>query len=214
MDIMLADDHEVFRDGLKELLEQESDFEVVKEASDAYEVMEQFSPEEIDLLVLDVSMPGPSTSEVAEDILKEHPHFPIVVLTMHDDDYYLREFFKIGVNAFLTKKSAGDHVIRAVRKAYNGKQYVDPELAGAMVNAPQGQPRDQSDGRLDQLTDRQVEVCKQLALGHTNQEVAEKLNISPRTVESHRSEIMNTLGFENRADIVRFALDHNLIGDE
>lgn len=212
--VMLADDHEVFRDGLKELLESESDFEVVLEAEDGFEVMEKFSASKVDVLVLDISMPGPASTELAEDILKEKERFPILVLTMHDEDYYLREFIEIGVNGYLTKKSAGEHVKEAIRKVSKGKQYIDPELAGHLVGAPRGRPRDSGEGRLDQLTDRQTEVCKYLALGHTNGEVADQLNISPRTVESHRSEIMSKLGFESRADIVRFALDHELIGND
>ena len=211
---MVADDHEVFRDGLKELLNKESGLEVVREAADGYELMREFDHSEIDVLILDISMPGPTTSELVEDILQEDDRFPILMLTMHDEDYYLREYIKIGVTGYLTKKTAGEHLIEAVRAVYNGKRYIDPQLAGVLMDAPRGRPRDNEESRLDQLTDRQTEVCKHLALGHTNQEVAELLNISPRTVESHRADIMSKLGFVNRADIVRFALDHNLIGDE
>ena len=212
--VMLADDHEVFRDGLRELLDNETGFDVVKEAEDGYELMSEFDAGEVDVLVLDISMPGPASTELAEDILSDQERFPILVLTMHDEDYYLKEFIEIGVNGYLTKKSAGDHVKEAIRKVHSGKRYVDPELGGNLVNAPRGRPGDDGEGRLDQLTERQTEVCKYLALGHTNEEVADKLNISPRTVESHRSEIMSKLGFDSRADIVRFALDRELIGNE
>lgn len=212
--IMLADDHKVFRDGLRELLENEPEFEVVAEAEDGYEVMEKLAVDEMDVLVLDISMPGPASTEIAEDILDQHARFPILVLTMHDEDYYLREFIEIGVDGYLTKKTAGEHVKEAIRKVSKGKRYIDPELAGSLMDTPQGRPRKDGEGRLDQLTDRQKEVCKYLALGHTNDEVADQLNISPRTVESHRSEIMSTLGFDSRADIVRFALDHGLIGQD
>jgi DNA-binding NarL/FixJ family response regulator len=212
--IMLADDHAMFRDGLKELLENESDFEVVREVEDGYGVLQDCDPADVDVLLLDISMPGPSSTEVAEEILEEDEHFPILVLTMHEEDYYLREFLEIGVRGYLTKKSAGEHVIEAVRRVHDGKRYVDPELAGNLMDAPSSRPSGDEESRLEQLTSRQTEVCEYLALGHTNKEVAEKLGISPRTVESHRSEIMSKLGFDSRADLVRFALDHGLIGQD
>lgn len=211
--LLIADDHTVFRKGLKELIEKEPDLEVVAEAGDCFEVLEDYRENDLDLLVLDISMPGPPAAEVAEEILGQDSNFPIVVLTMHDDDYYMKEFLKIGVKGFLNKKTAADHVVQAIRAALDGKRFIDPELADRVVNPFVGRSGGSQDKRLEQLTERQTQVCRLLAYGHTNAEIAEKLNISPRTVESHRAEIMDKMGFENRADLVRFSLDHGLIGD-
>lgn len=212
---LIADDHNVFRKGLRELLEDDPNLEVVGEASDGFEVMEAFADgtDDVDVLVLDISMPGPPATRLAERILDEDPHFPIVVLTMHEEEYYLKEFLKIGVMGFLNKKTAADHVIQAIQAADAGRRFIDPELADKVVNPYLGRSRDDEESRLDQLTKRQTEVCRLLAYGHTNAEIADKLNISPRTVESHRAEIMKKMDFDNRAELVRFSLDNNLIGD-
>ena len=208
--ILLADDHAVFREGLREILENEDSLEVIGEAEDAYGVLDHLPDPEFDVLILDISMPGPSGTRVAEKVLEESRNCSIVVLTMHDEAYYLKEFLQIGVKGFLNKKRAADHVLRAIEAAHKGNRYIDPELADKIVeDLPMREA--ESDSRLDKLTDRQREVCELLAYGHTNNEVAEQLNISPRTVESHRAEIMDKLGFDNRADLVRFALDHGLI---
>lgn len=212
--LLIADDHTVFRKGLREMLEQEHDFEVVGEAGDGYEVLEKVREKDVDVLVLDISMPGPAAAEVAEELIGEEQRLAVVVLTMHDDEYYLKEFLKIGVKGFLNKKTAADHVIQAIRAAHRGKRFIDPEMAEKVVDPFVGRSRSSGDTRLDQLTERQTEVCRFLAYGHTNAEIAEKLNISPRTVESHRAEIMKKLGFENRAELVRFSLDHGLIGSD
>ncbi len=209
--IMLADDHKVFREGLREILEEERSIEVVGEAEDSFGVLDELPDPDFDVLVLDISMPGPSATTVAEKVLNESDYVSIVVLTMHDEEYYLREFLQIGVKGYLNKKQASDHVVRAIESANKGDRYIDPELADKAVEDLADRPTTGNEDRLEKLTDRQTEVCKLLAYGHTNSEVAEKLNISPRTVENHRAEIMNKMNFENRADLVRFSLDHGLI---
>lgn len=211
IEVMLADDHEVFREGLREILEDEQSIEVVSEAGDGYGVLQELPDPDFDVLVLDISMPGPSATNVAQKVLDESTFSSVVVLTMHDEEYYLKEFLQIGVKGYLNKKQASDHVVQAIESAYKGNRYLDPELAEKAVSSLAGRPSTDDGSRLEQLTDRQTDVCKWLAYGHTNSEVAEKLKISPRTVESHRAEIMNKLGFDNRADLVRFSLDHGLI---
>ncbi|MFB6345873.1 MAG: response regulator transcription factor [bacterium] len=212
--VMIADDHAVFREGLREILEGDGAIDVIGEAEDSYQVLDQLPDPDFEVLVLDISMPGPSASTVAEKVLDECQFCSIVVLTMHDEEYYLKEFLQIGVKGFLNKKQASDHVIEAIKAADNGNRYIDPELADKAVSSLADRPGNKEASRLDELTDRQQEVCELLAYGHTNTEVAEKLNISPRTVESHRAEIMDKLGFDNRADLVRFALDRGLISSE
>lgn len=214
INVMIADDHAVFREGLREILEEDRGLEVIAEAEDGYGVLEELPDPEFDVLVLDISMPGPAASTVAEKILDQCQFCSIVVLTMHDEEYYLKEFLQIGVKGFLNKKQASDHVIEAIKSAHKGNRYIDPELADKAVSSLHDRPGNQEASRLEELTDRQKEVCELLAYGHTNSEVAEQLNISPRTVESHRAEIMKKLGFDTRADLVRFALDRGLITPE
>jgi DNA-binding NarL/FixJ family response regulator len=210
--ILLADDHAVFRSGLKSLLEKEKDFEVVGETGTGYDTVKAAQKDNVDLLLLDISMPGLSGSDVAKSILQKRPELPIVVLTMHEDEYYLREFFQIGVRSFVLKKSTGDEVLRAIRAAFNGEYFIDPALAKYVIDPLYGnKKRSPADNPLDTLTKREQDVLRLLAFGHTNAEISRKLEISQRTVESHRSSIMEKLEFNTRAELVRFAIDHKLM---
>lgn len=210
--ILIADDHAVFRSGLKALLEKENDLDVVVETGDGFETIRAASSNEIDVLLLDLSMPGVPGSKVAEAVLQQDPGLAIVVLTMHADEYYLQELFKIGARGFVLKKSTGRELIQAIRTVHRGERYVDPSLAGhVLTSLLGGRPRDSNAGRLDLLTPREREVCSLLAYGHTNSEIAHLLSISERTVETHRSNIMAKLDLSNRANLVRFAIDNGLV---
>jgi len=210
--VVIADDHAVFRSGLKALLERESGLEIVAEAGDGFEALKAVSENKVDILVLDLSMPGLSGVKVAESVRAEHPHLAIVVLTMHEDDYYLRELLKIGVQGFVLKKSTGKELLRAIRMASRGEQYIDPSLAGRVLSSLiGGRTSRQESGRLGLLTRREVEVCKLLAYGNTNAEIAEQLCISERTVETHRANCMAKLELKSRADLVRVAIENKLL---
>jgi two-component system response regulator NreC len=210
--ILIADDHAVFRSGLRALLEKENDLEVVGETGDGFETVKAASANEVDVLLLDLSMPGLPGSKVAETVLQQKPRLAIVVLTMHEDEYYLQELFKIGARAFVLKRSSGRELIQAIRTVHRGERYVDPSLAGHVITSLLGgRPRDSRTGRLDLLTSREREVCRLLAYGHTNAGIAEQLSISERTVETHRSNIMAKLDLSTRADLVRFAIDNGLL---
>ena len=210
--ILIADDHEVLRSGLKALLEKEADMEVIADVSDGFEAAKEAVKQDIDVLLLDISMPGLPGPRVAETVLKEKPRLPIVVLTMHQNDYYLQELFRIGVRGFVLKKSSGRELVQAIRTAYRGEPYVDSSMAGRVISTLAGGPRrEKNPERLAQLTQREQEVCRLLAYGHTNAEIAEKLSISGRTVETHRANIMAKLGLTSRAELVRFAIDNGLL---
>ncbi|MFQ5737573.1 MAG: response regulator [Acidobacteriota bacterium] len=209
--ILIADDHAIFRSGLKAFLEKENDLQVVAEAGNGFDTIKIVAAQQIDVLLLDLSMPGLSGSKVAETVVREHPHLAVVVLTMHEDDYYLKELFKIGVRAFVLKKSTGSNLLEAIRTAYRGKEYVDPSLAGRVIASFVGSSPKGGTGRLDLLTPREKEVCRYLGLGHTNSEIAEKLFISGRTVETHRTNITSKLNLKTRAELVRFAIDSGLL---
>jgi DNA-binding NarL/FixJ family response regulator len=210
--ILIADDHAVFRNGLKVLLEKEPDLEVVGETGNGFDTIRAVAETDLDVLLLDVTMPGLSGARVAEAALKDKPNIAIVVLTMHEDEYYLQEFFRIGVRAYVLKKSTGTDVVQAIRAARKGEQYIDPALAGLVISSYVGrQPKKQKTERLNLMTPRELEVLTLLAYGHTNAEIAEKLCISERTVESHRNNIMTKMEFKSRAELVRFAIDNGML---
>ncbi|MGW8179066.1 MAG: LuxR C-terminal-related transcriptional regulator, partial [bacterium] len=176
------------------------------------EAIRAVSEHKPDILILDLGLPGLSGTKVAESVRETHPHLAIVVLTMHDDDYYLRELLKIGVRAFVLKKSTGTELLRAIRMVYRGGEYVDPMLAGRVLSSFMGQaPAKDSTGRLGVLTPREIEVCRLLAYGNTNLEVAAQLFISERTVETHRANCMAKLDLKSRAELVRFAIENGLL---
>ncbi len=209
--IMIADDHAVFRSGLKALLEKENDFEVVGEAGTGKETVRLINQKDVDVLLLDINMPGMTGPMVAEEVFKEKPDVAIVVLTMYDDEYYLQELFKIGAKGFVLKKSTGTDLIQAIRAVNLGNQYIDPSLISYVISPYIGRTKKKGDGRKNLLTPREQEICRLLAYGHTNSEIAEKLFISERTVETHRSKIFSKLDLKNRAELVRFAIDNNLM---
>ena len=209
--ILIADDHAVFRSGLRVLLEKEDDLEVVAECGDGFETVRTVKDLELDVVVLDLSMPGLPGPKAAQILLERLPDLAIVILTMHEDDYYLQELLKTGVRAFVLKKSTGSDVVRAIRAAHRGEQYVDPALAGILVSSYIGKDRRRKREESHELTGREKEVCQLLAYGHTNAEIAGKLSISERTVEAHRSHIMTKLSLKTRAELVRYAIDHGLL---
>jgi len=210
--VFIADDHAVFRSGLRALLEKEADIEVVGETGNGFDTIRAVAETDLDLLLLDVAMPGLPGSKVAEAVLKSKPNLAIVVLTMHEDEYYLQEFFRLGVRAYVLKKSTGTDVVQAIRAARKGEQYIDPALAGLVISTYVGRQQKKSKtDRLDLMTPRELEVTTLLAYGHTNGEIAEKLCISERTVESHRTNIMAKLEFKSRAELVRFAIENGML---
>jgi two-component system response regulator NreC len=210
--LLIADDHAVFRSGLRALLEKEGDVEVVAETGDGNATVEAVDQHEVDVLILDITMPGMPGTKVAEAVLKKQPELGIVVLTMHEDEYYVQQLLAMGVRAFVLKKSTGTDLIQAIRAAARKEQYVDPALAGTVIHAYLGRrAKRKGQTKAGLLTPREQEVCCLLASGHTNAEISQKLAISERTVETHRAHIMSKLDLDSRADLVRFAIDHGLM---
>jgi two-component system response regulator NreC len=210
--VFIADDHAIFRSGLRALLEKTEGLAVVGEAGDGLETLTKLKKARADVLLLDLSMPGGITgARLAEDVIAEHPAIAVVVLTMHRDEYYLKELLKVGARGFVVKSSPPEQLIAAIHAAARGEFYVDPTVAAHTVSAFIGRPATPRQRRVAQLTPREREVCALLALGHTNAEVAGKLHLSERTVESHRTKIMERLGFESRAELVQFALENGLL---
>jgi two-component system response regulator NreC len=206
--ILVVDDHAVVRSGLRLLLEAEEDIEVVGEAGNAQEALLRTKLLQPDILLLDVTMPGKNGIEVAREAPEVARDTKVVMLSMQDEPSYVREAFAAGAHGYVLKEAADTELVRAVREVAGGGRYVHPELGARLVVA---EARAQAEAAADPLSDREREVLRLLALGHTNQEIAKLLYISVRTAETHRAPVMQTLRLESRAQLVRYALDHGLL---
>jgi len=209
--VLIADDHAVFRSGLRVLLENEEDIEVAGEAGTGPEALKKVQELSPDVLILDINMPEMNGTTVAEKALTDQPDLKIVVLTMYEDEHYLQELLKLGINGYVLKKSTRTDVVQAIRAAGRGEHYIDSALSSFVVSKYAGLPEKKPDSKKDILTPREQEICSLLAYGHTNSEIAEKLFISERTAEFHRSNIFSKLNFKNRAELVRFAIETSLM---
>ena len=210
--IMVADDHQVVRSGLRLLLEAETDFEVVAEAGDIPTTRRTVLGYKPDVLILDLNMPGEQSLPAIPALLEASPDTRIVVLTMQEDPAFAREALRAGATGYVLKEAADAELVQAVRMAAEGRTYLHPEL-GARVAAEPPKP----DGPPDDLTEREAQILGLIALGHTNNEIGQQLYLSVRTVESHRAHIQQKLRRSTRAELVRYALDNGLVdldGDE
>ena len=201
--VLVCDDHTLLRSGLRRLLEVEEGFEIVGEAANADEAVERAAATQPDIVLLDVVMPGRSGVEAMPDIRAAAPEARVLVLSMQDDPTYVRRAFAAGASGYLVKEAADAELVQALRDVAAGRRYVHPLLGARLAEAEA-----QSGGRpqADPLSEREHEVLRLLALGHTNQEIATMLFISVRTAETHRAHIMRKLGLSTRAEIVRYAL--------
>jgi two-component system response regulator NreC len=206
--VLLVDDHAILRAGLRRVLEAEDDIEVVAEAESAERAIYEAISAKPDVAVVDVVMPGPSGIEVTPKLLEVADGMRILVLSMQDDPHYVRAAFEAGATGYVLKEAADTEVVGAVRAVAAGERYVHPAL-GARLIAADVEERKRAEE--DPLSDREREVLRLLALGHTNQEIAKMLYISVRTAETHRAHIMQKLGLSGRAELVRHALEHGLI---
>jgi two-component system response regulator NreC len=205
---VVVDDHAVVRSGLRLLLDAEGDIEVVAEAGDAREAVFEARAHKPDVILLDVVMPGRSGIDVIPDLLKESPESKILLLSMQDDAAYVREAFAAGASGYVLKEAADAEVVGAVRDVANGGRYVHPVLGARLVAA---EAEAESRAEQDPLSEREHEILRLLALGHTNQEIAGELYLSVRTVETHRSHIMQKLRISTRAELVRYALEQGML---
>jgi two-component system response regulator NreC len=206
--VVLADDHGVVRSGLRLLLDQ-AGMEVLAEAGDAGSALRTVLGYKPSVLVLDLNMPGePSSLEAIPRVSEASPGTRVVVLTMQEDPAFAREALRAGAVGYVLKEAADDELVEAVRRAAVGETYLNPKLGAALATAapePSGPP--------DGLTERELEILRLVALGHTNAEIADQLFLSVRTVESHRARIGQKLLLSTRAELVRYTLDHRLLDE-
>ncbi|MET0730934.1 MAG: response regulator transcription factor [Solirubrobacterales bacterium] len=201
--IVLADDHAVVRSALRLLLEAEPDLEVVAEAGDIEATVRYVRGHKPDVLVLDLNMPSGRSLGAVPELLEASPGTSVVVLTMETDPSYAREAIQTGVLGYVLKEAVDEELVSAVRLASAGKTYLQPEL-GAKLAAGAGE-------LADGLSERELEIVRLIALGHTNTEIAEQLFLSVRTVESHRAHVQQKLKLNKRSDLVRYALERGLL---
>ena len=206
--VLIVDDHAVVRAGLKLLLEAEDDLEPVGEAGTGREAIFQARALKPDVILLDVVMPYQSGLDVLPTLRHEQPDTKVLVLSMQDDPQYVRQAFAAGASGYVLKEAADTEVVAAIREVAKGGRYVNPELGARLVSAETEAARRAEE---NPLSDREREVLRLLALGHTNQEIAKQLYISVRTAETHRAHIMQKLHLSSRAELVRHALAQGLL---
>jgi len=207
--IVLADDHAVVRSGLRMLLDAEEGLRVVAEAGDADAALRAVLGHKPDVLVLDLNMPGEPTSlDALPYVVERSDKTRTVVLTMQDDPEFARRALRAGASAYVLKEAADSELVEAIRRAAAGETYLNPALGAKLAAAPE-----RPSGPPDDLTAREVDVLRLIALGHTNAEIGGQLYLSVRTVETHRAHIQQKLGRSSRAELVRYAIDHELLVD-
>jgi len=206
--VLIVDDHAVVRSGLRLLIEREQDLTTVDEAANAAEAIYRMIEQKPDVLLIDVTMPGESGIEAIPRLLEASPLSKVLVLSMHDDPRYVRDAFAAGASGYVLKEAADSELVAAIRQVAEGASYVNPALGARIVAA---ETKHKTAAAADPLSAREHEVLRLLALGHTNQEIAEQLFISVRTAETHRAHIMRKLKLGSRAELVRYALAHDLL---
>ena len=206
--VIVVDDHAVVRTGLRLLLQSEDDIEVVGEAENARRALFETIQNQPDVVLMDVVMPDQSGIEAIKPVLEAAPQTKILVLSMQDDPSYVREAFAAGASGYVLKEAADTELVDAVRQVADGGNYVHPTLGARLIAAEAEERRRAQE---DPLSEREREILRLLALGHTNQEIAKMLYISVRTAEAHRAHIMRKLRLSTRAELVRYALQEGLL---
>jgi two-component system response regulator NreC len=203
--LVIADDHAVVRAGLRMLLDAEEDLSVVAEAGEVDTTRRMVAAHRPDVLVFDLNMPGPPSLPAIPELAQQTA---VVVLTMQNDPAFARRALQEGARGYVLKEAADAELVQAVRAAAEGRTYLNPELGARMAAAPP-----EPSGPPDDLTEREVEILKLIALGHTNAEIGKQLYLSVRTVESHRAHIQQKTRRSTRAELVGYAREHSLLGD-
>ncbi len=207
--VLLADDHSIVRAGLRRIVEESGDIEVVAEASDGREAVLAVRKEKPDVAVIDISMPVLDGLEVITQLKSESPEVPILVLTMHEEHQYVVRAIETGAMGYITKQSAPEQLVKAIRKVYSGSLFLTDEAAEALAVRVAKGSRVQSP--LETLSTRELQVLRRLALGNTNREIASAYHISIKTVDTYRFRLLKKLNLRNNADLSRFAIQNHLI---
>ena len=207
--VLLADDHSIVRAGLRRIVEESDDIEVIAEASDGREAILAVRKNRPDVAVIDISMPVLDGLEVITQLKSEYPDVPILVLTMHEEHQYVIRAIETGAMGYITKQSAPEQLVRAIRKVYSGSLFLSDEAAEALaLRVAKG---NKPESPLDTLSTRELQVLRRLAMGNTNREIAEAYHISIKTVDTYRFRLLKKLNLRNNAELSRFAIQNQLI---
>jgi DNA-binding NarL/FixJ family response regulator len=209
--LVLAEDHHVVRQGLRALLQAEPDLTIVGEAGDGLEAVRLVERLEPDVLVLDLILPGLNGLEVTRQVSQRSPRTRVVILSMHAAEAYVLEALRNGAAGYVLKDASAADLVRAVKEAVAGRHYLSPPLSELAIEAYLQKAREATLDLYETLTTREREVLQLAAEGHSNPEIAERLVISPRTVETHRANLMRKLGLQSQADLIRYALQRRII---
>jgi two-component system response regulator NreC len=204
--VLLAEDHEMVREGLKALVNAQPDMEVVGEAADGRAAVARAQELQPDVVVMDITMPGLNGLKATEHVKQTCPQVRVLTLTRHTDAGFIQQLFAAGASGYVLKQSASVELVRAIRAVAAGGSFLDPQITGKVIGgyiSQQARPGDDPQG---ELSEREAEVLRLIAWGHSNKEVAARLQISVKTVEAHKANTMKKLGLTSRIDIVRYAL--------
>ncbi len=211
--ILIAEDHQTVREGIKLLVNSQDDMEIVGEASDGDMAVAEVQRLQPDLVVMDISMPTMNGLRATKRLRSLGLDVKILTLTRHTEDGYLQQLIAAGVNGYVLKQSAPDELINAIRSIGSGNAYVDPSLQGKVLGSYAARSSSLRGENKSELTDRESEVLRLIALGYSNKEIAERIDLSVKTVEAHKANSMRKLGITSRTDIVRYAILQNWLQD-
>jgi len=209
--VIIADDHSLVREGIAAFLKCYDNIEVIAEASDGLEAIEKTKQFHPDIVLMDVAMPKLGGLEATVEIRKNDPSVKILVLTQYDDKEYILRFLKAGVSGYLLKKAVGSDLISAITAIMAGETYLYPAIASKVVDGFLGKEASHTQDSYDLLTDREKQVLKLVAEGHTHKDIAQMLSISPKTVIAHQTNLCEKLGLSSKADIIKFAFSRAII---
>ncbi|MER3420107.1 MAG: DNA-binding response regulator [Chloroflexota bacterium] len=211
--VLLADDHAVLRAGLRALLSAEPDIEVIGEAADGQEAVALAARLKPDVVVMDITMPRLDGLRATRQITSHHPEIRVLVLTMHAEEQYLLQVLEAGGSGYVVKNAADRDLLEAIRVVHRGEAFLYPSATRMLLEAYRRGERP-GDGRENVLTEREEEVLRLTAEGYSNTEIAQRIYLSPKTVDTYRQRIMEKLGLHHRAELVRYALEHGLLRPE
>ena len=208
--ILLVDDHKIMREGIRSMLEQESDLEVVGEAGNGREALDMFSETDPDVIIMDINMPDMNGTEATRQLRKISEKIKFIALSMHSDKYFVRDMLKAGASAYLLKDCSGQDIVTAIRSVYKGKSYLSPEITGVVIEDYVYKTSMNPSTEPSTLTAKEREVLQLIAEGFTSKEISSHLHRSIKTIETHRINISNKLDLHNIADLTRFAILHGI----
>ena len=211
--ILIAEDHQTVREGIKLLVNAQTDMEIIGEASDGEIAIIEAENLKPDVIVMDISMPNMNGLKATKRLRSLRLDLKILILTRHTDDAYLQQLIAAGANGYVLKQSAPDELINAIRTIGSGNSYIDPSLQGKVLGSYAARSSSLRGENKNDLTDRESEVLRQIALGYSNKEIAERIDLSIKTVEAHKANGLKKLGISSRTDIVRYAILQNWLQD-